>query len=87
MTVETADQIRETLIDEFCRLADIDPEDLTPDATLNSLDVDSLDLMELGQIIEERYGVVLERDDMKDVATVSQAFDIIVDRCLAAAPV
>jgi len=54
-----------------------DPETVNRDATLEGLDVDSLDLVELGQMVEERYGLRLQADDMIDVKTVGDAIDVI----------
>jgi acyl carrier protein len=83
MTVQQAidSEIRATLTDELSQLADLSPEQLKPDATFEELDIDSLDLVELDQIVEERYGVRLGRDEMKDVRTVGEALDLIVARC------
>ena len=36
-------------------------DELTREATLESLDVDSLDLVELAQIVEDEFGVELRR--------------------------
>ena len=47
-----------------------EPDQINPDATFESLDVDSLDLVELAQIVEEEYGVVLKGEDMKELKTV-----------------
>lgn len=77
----TADEVRKLIVDELSELAGLQPEDIKPDATLEDLDIDSLDLVELAQIIEERYEVRLERDDFKDVNTVGGAIDAIVKRC------
>ncbi|HEY2637624.1 MAG TPA: phosphopantetheine-binding protein, partial [Solirubrobacteraceae bacterium] len=44
------------------------------------LDVDSLDLVELAQIADEEYGVELKSEDMKDLKTVGDAIDLIVQR-------
>lgn len=82
MSNPTAAEVRTLIIDELCELADLKPEEITPDATLEDLDIDSLDLVELAQIIEERYEVRLERDDFKDVSTVGGAIDAIVNRCV-----
>jgi len=54
--------------------------EVTRDATFEELDVDSLDLVELAQIAEEEYGVELKADDMKDLKTVGDAIDLIVER-------
>ena len=42
-------------------------------ATFEELDIDSLDLVELAQVVEEEYGVVLKGEDMKDLKTVGDA--------------
>ena len=57
-----------------------EPEDVTRDATFESLDVDSLDLVELGQIVQDEYGVELKSDDMPKLKTVGDAIDLIVER-------
>jgi acyl carrier protein len=78
----TADEVRKLIVDELCELADLKPEEIVPEATLTDLDIDSLDLVELAQIIEERYEVRLERDDFKDVSTAGEAIEAIVNRCV-----
>jgi acyl carrier protein len=54
-----------------------EPEEVTREATLESLDVDSLDMVELGQLVEEKYGVRLQPQDFEGVTTVGEAVDII----------
>lgn len=82
MSKPTADEVRRLIVDELSELADLKPEEIKPEATLEDLDIDSLDLVELAQIIEERYEVRLERDDFKDVSTVGGAIEAIVNRCV-----
>ena len=50
------------------------------EATFEELEVDSLDLVELAQIIEEKFGVELEGDDVKDLKTVGEVVDLVVAR-------
>jgi len=57
-----------------------DPEKFARDATFEDLDVDSLDLVELAQIVEEEFGVELRGDDVKDVGTVGAVIDLVVAR-------
>ena len=42
------------------------------------LDVDSLDLVELAQIVEDEFGVELDGDAVKDVKTVGDVIDLVV---------
>ena len=53
-------------------------EDITRDAKFESLDVDSLDLVELAQIIEDEFGVEVVGDDLQNVKTVGDVIDLVV---------
>ncbi|HXR13659.1 MAG TPA: acyl carrier protein [Solirubrobacteraceae bacterium] len=55
-------------------------EDVNRDAELTALDIDSLDLAELSQIIEEQFGVELTSADVAEIHTVGDAIDIVVER-------
>jgi acyl carrier protein len=57
-----------------------EPEEITPDATFEQLDVDSLDLAELSQIIEDEYGVKLKGEDVGKIKTVGDAVELVVSR-------
>jgi acyl carrier protein len=57
-----------------------DPDRISADAELEALDVDSLDLVELAQIMEDEYGVQLKGEDMEGIRTVGQAIDLVVSR-------
>ena len=57
-----------------------DPELVKREATFESLDIDSLDIVELAQIIEEEFGIALKGDDVKDIKTVGEAIDLVVSR-------
>lgn len=48
-------------------------EKLRPDATLEELDVDSLDLFELGQILHQEFGIEVDPQDFQDVRTLGEA--------------
>jgi acyl carrier protein len=75
----TPDQVEQTITEELAQLGP-EPEEITRDATFESLDVDSLDLVELSQIVEDRYGIKLEGDDLKDLRTVGDAIDLVASR-------
>jgi acyl carrier protein len=57
-----------------------EPDQIKRDATFEELDVDSLDLAELSQIIEDEYGVKLKGDDVGKIKTVGDAIDLVVNR-------
>jgi len=58
----------------------VEPDDITREATFEDLDVDSLDLAELSQIIEEEFGVALKGEDVARIKTVGDAVDLVVSR-------
>ena len=55
-------------------------EDINRDAELTALDIDSLDLAELSQIIEEQFGVEMTSADVAEINTVGDAIDLVVER-------
>ena len=57
-----------------------EPDAINPDADFEALDVDSLDLVELAQIVEDEYGVQLKGEDMEGVKTVRQAVDLVMSK-------
>jgi acyl carrier protein len=79
MSTTTTQQVEERIVDA---IATFGPEksEVTREATFESLDIDSLDLVELGQIVEDEFGVRLEPADMKDLRTVGDAIDLVAGR-------
>jgi acyl carrier protein len=75
----TAEQI-ETRVRDAISTFGPEPDEVTRDATFEALDIDSLDLVELAQIVEEEYGVRIEPADMKDLKTVGDAIDLVAAR-------
>ena len=66
----------------FDAIATMGPErdEITRDKLFEELDIDSLDLVELLQIAEERYGIELDAEEAKDTRTVGDAIDLVVAR-------
>ena len=50
------------------------------DAGWEELDVDSLDLVELAQIVEDDYGVQIKEEHLQKIDTVGQAVDFVAER-------
>jgi len=73
----TAEQVQAVVFDALVELGP-SREDLARDATFEVLDVDSLDLAELSQVVEEHFGVRLRGDDVAHVKTVGDLLDLIV---------
>ena len=57
-----------------------DADQINREAELEALDIDSLDLAELSQIIEEQFGVELTSTDVAEIRTVGDAIDLVAER-------
>jgi acyl carrier protein len=79
-TTATQPQDIEAVVIEALASFGADPDVLTRDATLEAVDVDSLDLVELTQVVEERYDIDLENADFKKIKTVGDVVDLVVAR-------
>ena len=73
----TTEQVRPVVEDALAEIG-AERDAITEDATWEELDVDSLDLAELSQVVEERFGVRLKGDDVAQIKTVGEAVDAIV---------
>lgn len=75
-TAVTTDAVESKL---FAALKEMGAEgEVSREATFDQLDVDSLDLVELAQVVEDEFGVELRGDDVKDLRTVGEAVDLVV---------
>jgi acyl carrier protein len=79
MSTTTPDQIQTRVVEALASFGP-DASQITREATFEELDIDSLDLVELAQIVEDEYGVVLKGEDMKELKTVGDAIDLIAQR-------
>ena len=79
MSTATAEQIEERVRDAISTFGP-ERDEVTRDATFEALDIDSLDLVELAQIVEDDYGVELKGDDMKNLKSVGDAIELVVAR-------
>lgn len=78
-TAVTAEQV-EQVVRESLESFGADPDEINLEAELTTLDIDSLDLAELSQIVEEQFGVNLTSTDVKAIVTVGDAVELIVKR-------
>ena len=72
-------QVEKVIFDGLAEVG-AEPDQITREAEFEALDVDSLDLVEMAQIVEDEYGVQMREEDMKDLRTVGQAVDFVVAR-------
>jgi acyl carrier protein len=74
------DEVMSGLGDAITKMFGTPRDEVVPDATWEELDIDSLDLVELAQVVEEDYDVQLAAADVKEVKTLGEAVDLICSR-------
>jgi acyl carrier protein len=76
---QSKEQIEQRVIDALVEFGE-ERENLTPVARFEDLEVDSLDLVELAQIVEDEYGVEIKDSDLDKVQTVHDVVELIAER-------
>ena len=66
----------EKLVSYSTKQLDLNPEDITPASTFESLGIDSLDIVEMIMDLEAELGVELEMEDQK-ITTFQELADFI----------
>ena len=79
MTTATKDQVQERVISALVEFGE-EPENVKPESRFEDLDIDSLDLVELGQVVEDEYGIEITDADMDKIQTVQDVIDFVAAR-------
>ena len=79
MTTATKDQVQERVISALVEFGE-ESENVKPDSRFEDLDIDSLDLVELAQVIEDEYGIEVTDADMDKITTVQDVVDFVTAR-------
>ena len=66
----------EKLVSYAAQHLELDPDEITPDSTFESLSIDSLDIVEMIMDLESELGVELEMEDQK-ITTFQELADFI----------
>ena len=75
-TAVTEEQIEKVVVESLESFG-ADRDDISREATLEQLEIDSLDLAELSQIVLERFDGELKGSDGADVKTVEDTIELI----------
>jgi acyl carrier protein len=75
---------RDNVLDVIAEESLVERSALTSDATLESLGIQSLDIISIVFALEDKFGIVLEQSEFEGVTTVDQLVEIIVNKANAA---
>jgi acyl carrier protein len=81
-TEASKQQVEQRVIDALVEFGE-ERENLKPEARFEDLDVDSLDLVELAQIVEDEYGIEITDSDLEKIETVGDVVELISSRLAA----
>jgi acyl carrier protein len=79
MSTATKDQVAERVTSALVEFGE-EPENVKPDSRFEDLDIDSLDLVELGQVIEDEYSIEITDKDMDEIKTVQDVVAFVTAR-------
>ncbi len=77
MATVTRENVQAKVVEAIAELGP-DADQITPETTFDSLDVDSLDLVEVTQVIEDEFGVAVSNEEAAKMSTVGDAIDYVV---------
>ncbi len=77
MATTVHEQIEKRIVEALAEFG-ADREALVPEATLEDLDVDSLDLFELSQILNQEFGLEVNPEDFEGIETLGDAQRILL---------
>lgn len=76
----TTDELYPTFEGALVETFGVPADEVAPDAEFEAMGLDSLDVVELTLILEEKTGVKLEDEELEGVRTVQDAIDKVIDK-------
>jgi len=73
-------EVEAKVLQALSELGGLDPAALQPTTSFEEIDIDSLDLVELGQIMEEQLDVMLVTADVSELMTIGDAVVLVCRR-------
>ena len=74
---EIIDRIKAFMVDDF----EVEEQAITPQADLKTtLDLDSLDYIDLVVVIEQNFGFKVKPEDFQDMVTIQDFYDYVANR-------
>lgn len=74
---ELIEKVNDILAEEF----EVDPKEMLPDAPLmETLDLDSLDIVDIVVLVEKNFGYVMKKEDFKGIRTFSDFYGFLASK-------
>lgn len=69
--------VYDRLVNLMIEMANMEEQEIQPDATFDELEFDSLAIVELIMVVQKEFGVSIDEDDLNGDDTVSRAAEVI----------
>jgi acyl carrier protein len=79
MATITTEAVQKTVTDALVSFG-AEESEIAMDTELTALDIDSLDLAEMSQIVDDEYGVSMKSTDVTKIKTVGDIIELIVSK-------
>ncbi len=79
MSTVTTEAVQKTVTDALVSFG-AEESEIAMDTELTTLDIDSLDLAEMSQIVDDEYGVSLKSADVTTIKTVGDIIELVVSK-------
>ena len=70
-------KLKREVIDIVAEVADLEPAEVLPGATLEELEIDSLDGLRIVAEVEKKYGIVIEEREIAAIRTMPDIFALV----------
>lgn len=81
MADELRTQILTAVREAAVEVLDCDADEVTPDANLSeTLDADSIDVIEIASTLERQFGVAIEDHEVYDLTTVGELVELVATK-------
>jgi len=70
-------KLEQEIIDTIVEESGIDRDEIKPDSDLYSLGIDSLSALEILTVLEEKYNIIIQDNDLKNINSVTEIIRLV----------
>jgi len=75
--VSRVEQLTREIVEIVAEVAEVDPGEISVEATLESLDIDSLDGLRIVAAVEKKYGIVVPESEIGKIRTMPDIIELV----------
>jgi len=75
--VSRLEQLTREIVEIVAEVAEVEPREIAADATLEALDIDSLDGLRIVAAVEKKYGIVVPESEIGKIRTMPDIIELV----------